>query len=546
MNEMKEKKETTETAETKWNIEMDTRNDNPPVFKEINMSNEPPNLHHPPLVSLLTPPVIEKTNIIIEPDDEGDNEPNDNDNAPSSSPHRPIQEGFDRNSSWNYIKQKWKESADKIDKFNPLMILATGLLNIYGWFVSLFPFTFDEYTLGLVNFAEFVLFIICIYVTYNVFFVFVYKENGKRPAFIEINSVPNLFIFKFIFGPLALMQIVLNFVFEWIDKWFEQMEFTGIIPHKMRYKVLFVLIFMLSAYFSKTYLIPMYRAFINSIRFEKDEWNDVAVAIITIYAIVSTMYVEMTVKPKDLQGMLTEVTSKFSALNIIIKIATLLGLIIFSTINAWIFVFFLCLVIGTVMFLAIPLYKGLGAFAFFEKINDFCQYESVEDVISTMVETNIKIVGGSNMDTNEDDTTCKMPLTAIQQIIKIIMDIIDAIFANIFELAFIALFLFHTYIYITKLVYSQLQISFIAICVGMVSVLAVNAGVKMFGKNKINVIGSLMKYILMALSAFLALLLIYTYLNKAYLFPFKMFVYAVISISAVCVCCIALFNVLNK
>ena len=157
---------------------------------------------------------------------------------------------LDVNASYNNIINFWTNHiANNIIQYNPIEICQNNLIWIYNnLFINLFngKYQLNAYNYIFFNYYIFILLILCILITYNLFYVLFYKSNGVGMYFPQFDKMPDLFIFKYVIGPVKFIYNGLRKMSDILVNFLEKMEQSGFLEKNDRYKIIFVLLFLFS------------------------------------------------------------------------------------------------------------------------------------------------------------------------------------------------------------------------------------------------------------------------------------------------------------
>jgi len=315
----------------------------------------------------------------------------------------------------------WKYTlAPYISKNNPIALVNSTLVYFFNKFIQLFGGNYPviQYFIILFYYYIFIGYLICIFVTYNLFYSFFFKQKVNIPSESE-NSNENVKMNFFIkmLNAILLKIPPLGFVYGLRNIINQIPDFLIILLKWMKldsqdsYKLIFILIFVFSFYFILRLSIIFYTAFCNSLRFGNDDsgntdsfTNNMTIFLV-IYIIFTTIYYynDSSLPPYTL----------YSPVCVIATIFFLVVKIIVSTSLVWITVFLMCLYIFFVTIIPIQ------GFTIIDEVNRF--------------------FNELNTYTNcENSTNCNEP-TFFSKIIKFI---IDFIYKNIFQIGLIVIFSF--------------------------------------------------------------------------------------------------------
>lgn len=470
--------------ESKW--KKDTSFSTIPIYNILNKSNEPFNLQQPKLDTIFIPISdlsfpqssnnennIEKDIIKYDEDDDQDDheilqqtitEPmTENETFDKEITIDEIVSVFDTTAYYKYFMTIWNKYVSIIVNINPINVFIYWIssINIKLFNILHPPPNTNDYTLINSNMFNVIKILISFFITYNIFFVFFYKKVDNISLFLkQITQYNDFIIFKYLLTPLKYLIYALFYL---VDKWEQRMNFielNGNIPKNTHRKITFCMLFLVSIYFSMKMISYVYKTFLNSIRFNRDNANSNMVIIIILCAIF-TLIVEL----------------KFVIIQFIV-------LIIFSIMNSWFSVLLVCLLIFTITIFPMILVYNIGVFEKFKEINNYCN--SVTD----------------------DDSENSNP-NPIYEFFKWL--VFNKIYSHMFEIVLIILFITQISNYYKNINNENLKIVLISICSFFISIFLVNIGMNTI--YNVNIFDKYSTYILKGITILIFLILLYNYID---------------------------------
>jgi len=282
----------------------------------------------------------------------------------------------------------WENTAVPIIvKYNVVALIILALNYIYNkFFIELFggDFPLSAYYTVLLNFYIVIGYILCIFITYNLysrFFLNVFKdeltktkyntdtENNSSTFFSAIiNAIKKtLFAVDFLF---MLKDVIKQIPIELVNIF--KKGSTNIIDNKTLGKAIFVGLFVLVVYVVLYLHWPYYlgEAFINSLRYGNDKNGEIdifthyAMISICVFGILTTFY---SYGYETMQGgvMPTRINVAWNVVYVLITIFTLIFKLILSISITWVAVFIICSNI---------IYYTVFPVSFFKNIHEINEY----------------------------------------------------------------------------------------------------------------------------------------------------------------------------
>jgi len=325
----------------------------------------------------------------------------------------------------------WKYTfAPFIREYNPIALINVTIIFFFNVFIELFKgnYQVSSYISILIYYYIFIGYLICIFITYNLFYSFFLKEkpssdkvnlNNTEPGnlnfFLSLSNtiLSNIPPLGFVFGLRYIINQIPDFLIIAL-KWMK-------LDTQDSYKIIFIFLFLFSFYFIIRLSIMFYYAFCNSFRFGNDDsgntdtfTNNITIFLV-IYIIFTTIYYYNTYSngtPIPPIIIYTIPYFIFIILFLIIKIIISISLV-------WITVFLLCIY---VFFVTIVPVQG------FTIIHDVHNFFNTLNTTSNCENDN---------NDNNDNNCNKSSLFS-----KIIKFVINFIYKNIFQIGLILIFTF--------------------------------------------------------------------------------------------------------
>jgi len=273
----------------------------------------------------------------------------------------------------------WENTAVPIIiKYNAVALINQALYYIYNkFFIELFGgnFQLSAYITVLFNFYIVIGYMLCIFITYNVyyrFFLRFFKDQPNEKSEKD-NSKSEKTSSTFLTGIISALKktfFAVDFLYSLIDfinqipiVLVESFERTSI-TNKTLGKAIFVGLFLLILYLVLYLQWPYYlgKAFINSLRYGKDENGEID--IFTHYTMISICLfgIAMTIYNygyETIQDKSTRINDAWSFTYILITIFTIIFKLILSISITWMAVFVLCVNIIYYTVFPINLFKNI-------------------------------------------------------------------------------------------------------------------------------------------------------------------------------------------
>ena len=288
--------------------------------------------------------------------------------------------------------KKWKEIGDAIKEYNPLGMLKLACVFVYDelYVKIMLKGKFQQSLYGKMkeNYFMFIYLLISILVTYNLFYLYFYRDfQNERIAFIPVEKLNGFYILNYVINPVKLMYSSLLIARDFIEEKLDEAYRKDVIGKHDKYKIIIIMLFLFSVLFVSQFMGILYDAFFNTLSLKNDDFGNYALIVIVIYGFYC-FGLEVCNDP----------TLRFWPVFIVSLIRFIIILII-STSFTWLAVFLVCVIIFLSTVFPWMVIYSQQQFEIFQEINGFC-HDLLE--LKRVDRAKIKEMAGKFMEEKQD------------------------------------------------------------------------------------------------------------------------------------------------
>jgi len=258
----------------------------------------------------------------------------------------------------------WSKIGEAIREYNPLGMLKKACIFVYDdLFVRLFASKFQQSLYGKVkeHYFMFIYLLISILVTYNLFYLYFYKDfQNERIPFLPVEKLNGFYILDYVINPVKLIYSNLLLARDFIEDQLDEAHRKEYIGKYDKYKIIIVMLFLVSILFVTQFMNYLYNSFFNTLSLKKDEFGNYVLLIIVVYSFYCFG-----------KEICNDPILRFWPV-LIVSLIRFIVILIISTSFSWITVFLICIIIFlSTVFPWMIIYSTQG-FEIFQEINGFC------------------------------------------------------------------------------------------------------------------------------------------------------------------------------
>ena len=260
---------------------------------------------------------------------------------------------------------EWTKFGNAIKEYNPLGMLKMACVFVYDEILVkiILKDIFQQslYDKFKEHYFMFIYLIISILVTYNLFYLYFYKDfQNERIAFIPVEKLNGFYILNYVIDPVKLMYSSLLIARDLIEDKLDEAYRKELIGKYDKYKIIIVMLFLFSIVFVSQFMGILYDAFFNTLSLKTDYFGNYVLILIVIYSFYS-FGLEVCNDP----------TLRFWPV-LIVSLIRFIVILIISTSFTWLAVFLICIIIFLSTVFPWMVIYSQQQFEIFQEINGFC------------------------------------------------------------------------------------------------------------------------------------------------------------------------------
>lgn len=288
--------------------------------------------------------------------------------------------------------KNWKKIGEAIKEYNPLGMIKLVCVFVYDeiYVKIMLKGKFQQSLYGKMkeNYFMFIYLLISILVTYNLFYLYFYRDfQNERIAFIPVEKLNGFYILNYVINPVKLMYSSLLIARDFIEEKLDEAYRKDVIGKHDKYKIIIVMLFLFSVLFVSQFMGILYDAFFNTLSLKNDDFGNYILIVIVIYGFYC-FGLEVCNDP----------TLRFWPVFIVSLIRFIIILII-STSFTWLAVFLICVIIFLSTVFPWMVIYSKQQFEIFQEINGFC-HDLLE--LKRVDRKKIKEMAGKFMEEKQD------------------------------------------------------------------------------------------------------------------------------------------------